>query len=98
MKQLGGLLVLFGVGSIVLNLLGREFVILLWIDNWGPTVGWAIRGGAIVAGAILFFLGWRAERGTPAPRRSRFHGKHAGIAAPDLRQRRWSSRSRKRRA
>lgn len=57
MKNIGMYLVIFGVGSIILNQFGYEFSILMWIDNWGETVGWAIRGGAILAGAALWFFG-----------------------------------------
>lgn len=60
MKNIGMYLMLFGIGSIVLNLIGYNFSILMWIDNWGDTVGWVIRGGAAFAGAGLWFL-------TPAP-------------------------------
>lgn len=61
MKNIGSLLLLFGIGSIVLNLVGYEFKLLMWVDNWGETVGWAIRGAMIVAGAALFFLAPSAE-------------------------------------
>ena len=50
-----------GVGSILLNLIGYEFVLLMWIDMWGSTIGWAIRIAAIVIGAVLFFLGSKKE-------------------------------------
>lgn len=70
MKNAGSLLLLLGVGTIVLNLIGYEFAILSWIDNWGETVGWVIRGVMIVAGAVLLFLGMRqpeaAGEGEPA--------------------------------
>jgi len=61
--QLGGTLFLFGAGSMVLNFLDREFVILAWIDNWGPDVGWAIRGGMAVGGAVLWLVGQVATGG-----------------------------------
>jgi len=57
MKSIGGLMVLFGAGSIVLGFIGMEFTLLMWIDNWGPTVGWAIRGVLIVVGAVLWVMG-----------------------------------------
>ena len=57
MRTVGTYLMIAGIGSILLNLFGYEFKILMWIDNWGETVGWAIRGGAIVLGAVLFFVG-----------------------------------------
>lgn len=61
MKNIGMYLVIAGVGSILLNLVGYEFQLLMWIDNWGESVGWAIRGAAIVAGAALFFIGKNQE-------------------------------------
>lgn len=56
MKSIGSLLLFLGIGSIVLNIVGYEFRLLGWIDNWGETVGWAIRGGMIVLGGALYFL------------------------------------------
>ncbi len=66
MKNAGSLLLFLGVGTIVLNLIGYEFAILSWIDNWGETVGWVIRGAMIVAGAVLFFLGMRQPEAASA--------------------------------
>lgn len=65
MKNLGGLLFIFGAGSFLLNLLGREFRLLSWIDNWGDTTGIAIRVGLIVVGAALWFLGRRQATAQP---------------------------------
>lgn len=56
MKSIGSLLLFFGVGSIVLNLVGYEFELLMWIDNWGEMAGWAIRGAMVVIGGGLFFF------------------------------------------
>ena len=42
--------------SIVLGFVGYEFSLLMWIDNWGTTVGWAIRVAIIVAGGALWLL------------------------------------------
>ncbi|MEM7610265.1 MAG: hypothetical protein AAF270_01105 [Pseudomonadota bacterium] len=61
MKTVGMYLLIAGIGTIALNQFGMEFSLLGWIDNWGETVGWMIRGGAIVVGAALFFLGKNAE-------------------------------------
>ena len=57
MKQAGLYLLIAGVGTILLNLIGMEFRFLSWIDMWGETVGWAIRVGAIVLGGALWFFG-----------------------------------------
>ncbi|SMF13785.1 hypothetical protein SAMN02745866_00872 [Alteromonadaceae bacterium Bs31] len=62
MKKIGIYLIIAGIGSIVLNQLGYEFTLLMWISNWGETVAWAIRGGAIAVGAVLFFIGIQQEQ------------------------------------
>lgn len=66
MRKLGVYLLVAGFGSIVLNQFGYEFMLLSWIDSWGPTVGWAIKGGFIVLGAILLVLNSRAQSAAPA--------------------------------
>lgn len=65
MKNIGGLMVLFGAGSFVLGLIGYEFSLLMWIDNWGTTVGYVIRGALIVVGGALWLMGDKAESGQP---------------------------------
>lgn len=55
MGKIGLYLMIFGIGSFLLNLAGREFVILMWIDMFGPLIGMAIRIAMIVGGALLFF-------------------------------------------
>lgn len=57
MKLMGGLLLFFGLGSIILYFLEMQFTLMQWVDNWGSETGWAIRVGMAVVGAILFFIG-----------------------------------------
>jgi hypothetical protein len=66
MRSIGGFLVLMGVGSSVLYFLGMEFKLLMWIENWGPTVGWVIRGGLTVVGGALWFFGGKPEESAAA--------------------------------
>jgi hypothetical protein len=61
MKSLGGNLFFFGVGAIVLYFLQMEFIVLAWIDMWGPTVGWSIRIGLVVVGGALWLMGNKKE-------------------------------------
>lgn len=61
MKKWGGYLFFFGVGSIVLDLVNMQFVILAWIDMWGPTVGWVIRIGLAAIGGGLWLMGRSRE-------------------------------------
>jgi hypothetical protein len=48
---------LFGLGSILLNLIHVEFLLMMWVDMWGPETGWAIRIGMIVVGTLLWLFG-----------------------------------------
>lgn len=57
MKTIGGYMFFFGVGSIILHFLNMQFLILSWIDTWGATTGWAIRGALSVVGAVLWLVG-----------------------------------------
>jgi hypothetical protein len=66
MKSWGMWLFIFGAGSFVLNMLGMEFVILGWIDNWGPTAGTAIRVGLMVVGALMWLVGRKQAAAQPA--------------------------------
>ena len=61
MKNIGGIMVLFGAGSFVLGLIGYEFSLMMWVDNWGTAVGHVIRGALIVVGGALWFVGNKAE-------------------------------------
>ena len=42
LKNIGGLLVIFGFGSIALGFLGMEFRFLSFLDSWGPAAGLGI--------------------------------------------------------
>jgi hypothetical protein len=57
MKNVGGLMVLFGAGSMVLGLVGYEFTLMMWVDMWGPTVGWVIRIALIAVGGFMWLRG-----------------------------------------
>lgn len=56
LKSFGGYLFFFGAGSIALDFVEMQFVLMSWIDNWGPTVGWSIRIGMAVVGAAIWLL------------------------------------------
>ena len=62
MKGLAGLLLFFGGGSIVLNLIEMEFVIMSWMDMWGERTGWAIKIGMLVVGSGLWLMGHALEQ------------------------------------
>jgi len=61
MKELGLLLLLVGLVSLVLPLINSnvQYVFLQWINNWGPNVAWAIRGGITLLGLVLWRVGGR---------------------------------------
>lgn len=58
MKELGLALLLVGLISLIVALINPnvQYVFLQWINNWGPNVAWAIRGGITLLGFVL----WRA--------------------------------------
>ena len=66
MKSWGKWFVIFGAGSFLLNMFGLEFVLLSWIDTWGPAIGIAIRVGLVVVGAAMWLAGRKQEAAQPA--------------------------------
>ncbi len=57
MRKLGFYLALFGAISSAMSFFDYELGILMWIDNWGETVGWCIRGGMVVVGLGMWSRG-----------------------------------------
>lgn len=53
MKSIGVWLIIFAAGSALLPYLNLQFILLAWIDMWGPTIGWIIRGAMLVIGIAL---------------------------------------------
>ena len=60
MKELGLGLLIIGRNSLVLPLINPNvhYVFLTWINKWGPTVAWGIRGGITLLGLVLW-LGFK---------------------------------------
>lgn len=54
MKELGLGLFLIGLMSLVLPLLGLKFLFLTWVEQWGTTTSWVIRGGVTLLGLVLY--------------------------------------------
>ncbi|MBG8554507.1 hypothetical protein [Hymenobacter guriensis] len=54
MKELGLGLFIIGLVSLILPFLGLKFMFLTWIEQWGPSTAWAIRGGATLLGLVLW--------------------------------------------
>jgi len=73
LREIGYLMLLVGAISTAFKLLkvGMVHLLLVWVDNWGPGVGWAIRIGVMAAGALLVALSYRRKKavpgGTPQP-------------------------------
>ena len=57
MKQWGISFIIFAIGSLLLPMLGVQFIIMAWVDLWGPTIGYIIRGVMLVAGIAMLVLG-----------------------------------------
>ena len=57
MRELGIFLFLAGLLAMLAPYLlpsNFRFPLLDWIYTWGPTVAWAIKGGAVLLGLILW--------------------------------------------
>jgi hypothetical protein len=65
-RGVGGFLVVVGLVSCVLHLVGFNLRILLWVDLWGPAMGWLIRLGVVAIGAALVLLPMILGRKDPA--------------------------------
>lgn len=57
MKSIGMYLAIFGIATMLLPLIGYQLSLFMWIDNWGPTVGWIIKIAMVVIGGGLFLAG-----------------------------------------
>jgi len=69
MQTIGTYMALAGVISTVLHFLGMNLKILIWINMWGPTMGWVIRLGLIALGVLLMIVfsgGQETEKGESA--------------------------------
>jgi hypothetical protein len=64
MRSIGSVLIFLGAGSAVLHFIGYEFKLLMWIDNWGDTIGWCIRGALVAVGGGMIFLDKSSARGS----------------------------------
>lgn len=53
MRSWGLFLIIMAVGSVLLPRIGIQFIVLAWIDTWGPGPGWIIRGVLLVLGIGL---------------------------------------------
>ncbi len=54
--QIGGFLALIGVVSSLLSFFNYNLRILMWVDAWGTTTGWIIRGALVVVGLFLLLV------------------------------------------
>jgi len=58
----GAFLSLLGILSSVMYVFDYNVRLLMWVDLWGPVVGWAIRIGVIAGGAALFFVAKKFDK------------------------------------
>ncbi|MBL8756816.1 MAG: hypothetical protein JNK35_00120 [Phycisphaerae bacterium] len=66
MRSWGWTLILVAALSALLPYMGLQLLLVAWVDMWGPTIGWAIRGGLAVIGAAMVVAGSSRGRGGPA--------------------------------
>lgn len=58
-------MVILGLGSFALNLVGFEFKLLMWVDMWGSLVGNLIRASCVLVGAVLLYISLKKSAPTP---------------------------------
>ena len=58
MYKLGGMMFAMGILSFGLKYFDREFILLIWVDSWGPQIGNGIRIAMIVLGFIIMGMGY----------------------------------------
>ncbi|MBX7058831.1 MAG: hypothetical protein K1X75_12260 [Leptospirales bacterium] len=61
LSSIGAFAAMAGIVSSVVQFFNYEVRLLMWIDTWGETTAWLIRGGLIVVGALLFLVGRRSS-------------------------------------
>lgn len=61
MRFFGGLIVALGILSAAVSFLNMHFIFLKWIESWGPGIAWAIRGGMVVIGLVMYIAGKPSE-------------------------------------
>jgi hypothetical protein len=67
MSAIGGFLLMIGLVSIGLYMIDYKLMVLSWIDNWGTTIGWAIRVALVMAGGVLIGVArLSADSGEPS--------------------------------
>jgi hypothetical protein len=56
MKELGLGLLIIGLISLALPFINPNIKLMLlsWVDQWGTSVGWIIRGGITLLGLVLW--------------------------------------------
>ena len=61
LKTFGGVLLFFGIMSIVMDFFNRVPSIMSWIYNWSDTIAWSIKIAFVVVGFALTRLGTNDE-------------------------------------
>ncbi|MBC7848706.1 MAG: hypothetical protein H7Y31_03165 [Chitinophagaceae bacterium] len=61
MKSIGSILFILGAVASILGLIGRDSIILRWMNDLGETVSWIIKIGLMVLGATLYIIGGKKE-------------------------------------
>ena len=57
----GAVIALYVMVSSVFHIIGHNMRLLVWVDQWGPAVGWVIRVLLIVIGGVMYYIGRKSE-------------------------------------
>ncbi len=53
MRSWGIFLIVMAVGSVLLPKIGMQFILVAWVDMFGPTMGWVLRAALLAIGVAL---------------------------------------------
>lgn len=62
LSNIGGVMAVVGIVSLVLSFFNKNIKYLRWIDRWGDEMGLTIRIGLVLGGIVLFLVFARYQK------------------------------------
>jgi hypothetical protein len=57
----GAVIAIYVIVSSIFHIIGYNMRLLVWVDQWGPVAGWAIRMLLVVIGGVMYYIGRKTE-------------------------------------
>lgn len=61
MRALGFLVLVFGIALFAIHFLEINVEFLQWVNTWGDSAAWGIRGGAVLLGLLMMAGGKKKD-------------------------------------